>query len=120
MSDNYARAKSIFAPRGGDGEKSIEQAYDDIDAAFQQVLSNFGLERMEVRERERKKEREIVCSCGTQAAVVPNPNLLPRTQSLGQPFDFNFMEAIMAEPSDEYADGLVCKEYQVRSPARLL
>ena len=109
MSDNYARAKSIFAPMEGDGEKDIEQAYDDIDAAFQQVLTKFGLERVEVNER--KTEREI----GHAGFLVSNPNLLPHTQSLGQPFDFNFMEAIMAEPSDDYADGLVCKEYQVRT-----
>jgi molecular chaperone GrpE len=32
---------------------------------------------------------------------------------LGQPYDFNFMEAIMAAPSTEYAKDIVCTEYQV-------
>lgn len=36
-----------------------------------------------------------------------------RVESLGQPFDFNFMEAIMTQPSTEYAKDIVCMEYQV-------
>ena len=36
-----------------------------------------------------------------------------RVQSIGQPFDFNFMEAIMTAPSTEYAADVVCTEYQV-------
>eukprot|EP00981_Chlorochromonas_danica_P006708 scaffold1463_cov189-Ochromonas_danica.AAC.3 len=36
-----------------------------------------------------------------------------RVESVGQPFDFNTMEAIMTAPSTEYAKDLVCKEYQV-------
>lgn len=36
-----------------------------------------------------------------------------RVESLGQPFDFNLMEAIMTLPSTEYAKDLVCTEYQV-------
>ena len=55
MSDNYARAKSVFSPMEGDGEKDIEEVYDDIDAAFQQVLAKFGLKRVEVS--------ECVCLC---------------------------------------------------------
>lgn len=33
--------------------------------------------------------------------------------SLGQKYDYNFMEAIMTSPSTEYANDIVCKEYQV-------
>ena len=33
--------------------------------------------------------------------------------SLGQKYDYNFMEAIMTSPSTEYAADLVCTEYQV-------
>jgi molecular chaperone GrpE len=36
-----------------------------------------------------------------------------RVVSVGQPFDFNFMEAIMTSPSTEYAADIVCTEYQV-------
>ena len=36
-----------------------------------------------------------------------------RVISLGQPFDFNMMEAIMTAPSTEYAKDIVCTEYQV-------
>ena len=36
-----------------------------------------------------------------------------RVESLGQPFDFNMMEAIMTLPSTEYAKDIVCTEYQV-------
>ena len=32
--------------------------------------------------------------------------------SLGQKYDYNFMEAIMTSPSTEYAADIVCKEYQ--------
>lgn len=32
--------------------------------------------------------------------------------SLGQKYDYNFMEAIMTSPSTEYAADFVCKEYQ--------
>ena len=31
-----------------------------------------------------------------------------RVKALGEPFDFNFMEAIMTAPSTEYAKDLVC------------
>lgn len=36
-----------------------------------------------------------------------------RVESLGQPFDYNMMEAIMTVPSTEYAKDIVCTEYQV-------
>jgi molecular chaperone GrpE len=36
-----------------------------------------------------------------------------RVATLGQPFDFNFMEAIMMQPSTVYAKDLVCMEYQL-------
>ena len=36
-----------------------------------------------------------------------------KVDSLGQPFDFNTMEAIMTAPSTEYEKGVVCQEYQV-------
>jgi molecular chaperone GrpE len=36
-----------------------------------------------------------------------------RVESLGQPFDVRFMEAIMTAPSAEYARDVVCNEYQV-------
>ena len=34
------------------------------------------------------------------------------SSSLGQKYDYNFMEAIMTSPSTEYAADLVCTEYQ--------
>ena len=36
-----------------------------------------------------------------------------KVDSLGMPFDYNFMEAIMAVESTEYAADIVCAEYQV-------
>lgn len=36
-----------------------------------------------------------------------------RVVSVGQPFDFNFMEAIMQAPSTEYASDIVTTEYQI-------
>ncbi len=36
-----------------------------------------------------------------------------RIESVGRPFDFNFMEAIMTAPSTEYPVDIVCTEYQV-------
>jgi molecular chaperone GrpE len=36
-----------------------------------------------------------------------------KISSLGEPFDFNFMEAIMTAPSTEYEKDVVCQEYQV-------
>lgn len=35
-----------------------------------------------------------------------------RVNSLGQPFDVNYMEAIMTAPSSEYPKDVVCTEYQ--------
>ena len=80
ISDNYERAKSVFAPIETPTEKAIEDTFNAIETSFQEVLHGFGLERVE---------------------------------SLGQPFDFNFMEAIMAQPSTEYAENVVMTEYQV-------
>ena len=36
-----------------------------------------------------------------------------RVKSVGEPFDFNFMEAIMTAPSTEYKADIVCTEYQI-------
>eukprot|EP01031_Cornospumella_fuschlensis_P025908 gene25908-31287_t len=36
-----------------------------------------------------------------------------RVQSVGQPFDFRFMEAIMTAPSTEFAKDIVSMEYQI-------
>lgn len=36
-----------------------------------------------------------------------------RVESLGQPFDYNFMEAISTAPSTEYPPNYVCIEYQI-------
>lgn len=36
-----------------------------------------------------------------------------RVVSVGQPYDYNFMEAIMTAPSTEYAADIVCTEYQI-------
>lgn len=36
-----------------------------------------------------------------------------KVESLGQPFDFNFMEAIMTQPSTEFAKDIVSMEYQI-------
>jgi molecular chaperone GrpE len=36
-----------------------------------------------------------------------------KVSSLGEPFDVNFMEAIMTAPSTEYPQDVVCTEYQV-------
>jgi molecular chaperone GrpE len=36
-----------------------------------------------------------------------------RVVSIGQPFDYNFMEAIMQQPSTEYPANIVSVEYQV-------
>lgn len=36
-----------------------------------------------------------------------------RVESVGQPFDYNMMEAIMTAPSTEYAKDIVCTEYQI-------
>ena len=36
-----------------------------------------------------------------------------RVESIGQPFDYNMMEAIMTAPSVEYAKDIVCTEYQI-------
>jgi molecular chaperone GrpE len=44
---------------------------------------------------------------------------LERVVSVGQPFDFNFMEGIMTQPSNEYADGIVSMEYQAGYKVRL-
>lgn len=38
---------------------------------------------------------------------------LSKVESIGQPFDFNFMEAITAQPSNEYKKDVVMMEYQV-------
>ena len=38
---------------------------------------------------------------------------MSKVESIGQPFDFNFMEAIMTSPSTEYKADIVCTEYQV-------
>ncbi len=45
--------------------------------------------------------QEVIASFGVQ-----------RVESLGAPFDFNFMEAITTAPSDQYPPDTVCQEYQ--------
>jgi len=36
-----------------------------------------------------------------------------RVKSVGEPFDYNMMEAIMTAPSTEYVKDIVCTEYQI-------
>ena len=36
-----------------------------------------------------------------------------RVKSVGEPFDYNMMEAIMTAPSTEFAKDIVCTEYQI-------
>ena len=69
ITDNYFRAKQLFVPIQTDSEQIIQDTYDEIFSSFSQVISEFGVERVE---------------------------------SIGKPFDFNFMEAIMTHPSTDY------------------
>lgn len=80
ITDNYARAKSLFVPSQSDDEGAILEAYDQVFKSFTSVIEGFGVTR-----------------------VV----------SLGQPFDYNMMEAVMTMPSTEYAKDIVCTEYQI-------
>lgn len=80
ITDNYARAKSLFVPSQSDKEGAILAAYDDVFRSFTAVIEGFGV-----------------------TAV----------KSVGQPFDYRYMEAIMTAPSTEYAKDLVCTEYQI-------
>jgi len=80
ITDNYARAKSLFVPSQTDKEGAILAAYDDVFRSFTAVIEGFGV-----------------------TAV----------KSVGQPFDYRYMEAIMTAPSSEYAKDLVCTEYQI-------
>jgi len=81
MTDNFARARSLFATTvETESEKGVLKVYDDINTAFQLVLKEFGVEAV---------------------------------QGVGQPFDFNFMEAVMMQPSMAFARDHVCSEYQI-------
>jgi molecular chaperone GrpE len=80
MTDNYARAKSLYNPQQTETETKILAAYDEVFTNFGKVIAGFGLERVE---------------------------------TIGKPFDYQFMEAIMTAPSTEYAKDLVCIEYQL-------
>ena len=48
----------------------------------------------------------------TFQSVLESDFGLERVEALGQPFDFNFMEAIMAQPSTEFDKDIVSMEYQ--------
>ena len=48
----------------------------------------------------------------TFQSVLENGFGLEPVEAVGQPFDFNFMEAIMAQPSSDYDKDIVCIEYQ--------
>lgn len=80
ISDNYARAKSLYDPLSNEKEQKIIEIYDGIFTSFQKVIEDFGLQRVE---------------------------------SIGKPFDYKFMEAIMTAPSTEYGPDIVTMEYQV-------
>ena len=114
-----ARVKKEFARMK---ERSYEEAVEatnkaKIDALKEilPITDNFDRARQVFEPLESDSEKEILgyydVACGKLTAIIEDFGCV-KFVSLGQPYDFNFMEAIMAAPSTEYAKDVVCTEYQ--------
>ncbi|CAM9542887.1 unnamed protein product [Heterosigma akashiwo] len=62
-------------------------------------------------EGERAVQAQYEALYGEMAAAFEALGMVP-IETVGQPFDYNFHEAVMQMPSDEYAEDVVCQEFQ--------
>lgn len=124
LDDEYgseiARVKKEFARMK---ERSFEEAKAESDKAkvdalkeILPVTDNYLRARPLFENTESDQEAKILA---TYDEIFDDVNTVleefgvTKIASLGEPFDFNFMEAIMTAPSTEYEKDIVCQEYQV-------
>lgn len=115
-----ARVKKEFARMK---ERSYEEAVEASNKAktdaLQEILpitDNFMRAKQVFNDLDSESEKEILAyyeRAFAKLSVIIEDFGCVKVESLGQPFDFNFMEAIMTAPSTEYAKDIVCTEYQV-------
>ena len=104
-------------------ERSIEEATNEANAARANALKeilpmadNYARAKAIYQPTSSEKQDQILDvydEVFAKFASVIEGFGLERVQALGQPFDYNFMEAVMSMPSTEYKEGIVSVEYQV-------
>ena len=118
--DEVARIKKEFSRMK---ERAIEESSEalakaKVDAVKEvlPVADNYGRAKSLFDPIETDTEKAILETYDSVFETfqnVLNSFGLEKVEAVGQPFDFNFMEAIMAQPSMDYDKDLVCMEYQV-------
>lgn len=119
--DEIARVKKEYARMK---ERSYEESQAETLEAKSKALSdvlpitdNFFRAKPLFEPQETDKEKDIMAAYEgvfQEFQKVLEDFGVSKVESLGQPFDFNTMEAIMTAPSTpEYEKGVVCQEYQV-------
>ena len=118
--DEISRVKKEFARMR---ERSIEEATDLINSARANALKeilpmtdNYSRAKGLYNPITSDNEEKILAAYDEvfrQFNRVIEGFGLERVESIGKPFDYRFMEAIMTAPSTEYAKDIVCMEYQV-------
>lgn len=118
--DEINRVKKEFARMR---ERSIEEATDQINSARANALKeilpmtdNYSRAKSLYNPLTTENEEKILAAYDDvfkQFDKVIEGFGLERVESVGKPFDYRFMEAIMTAPSTEYAKDVVCMEYQV-------
>ena len=118
--DEISRVKKEFARMR---ERSIEEATDLINSARANALKeilpmtdNYSRAKGLYNPLTSANEEKILAAYDEvfmQFNKVIEGFGLERVESIGKPFDYRFMEAIMTAPSTEFAKDIVCMEYQV-------
>ena len=118
--DEIARVKKEFARMK---ERSYEEAQTESKDAKAKALmdvlpitDNFLRAKPLFEPQETEKEKAIMAAYDEVFEMFQQVIAdfgVTKVESLGQPFDFNTMEAIMTSPSAEYEKDVVCTEYQV-------
>lgn len=118
--EEIARVKKEFARMK---ERSYEEAHTETKEAKAKALvdvlpitDNFFRAKPLFEPQETDNEKAIMAAYEDvfeKFQKVIEDFGVTKVESLGQPFDFNSMEAIMTAPSAEYEKDVVCQEYQV-------
>ena len=118
--EEIARVKKEFARMK---ERSYEEAQTETKDAKAKALidvlpitDNFFRAKPLFEPQETKNEKAIMDAYDEVFEMfqsVLSDFGVTKVESLGQPFDFNTMEAIMTSPSADFEKDVVCTEYQV-------
>jgi molecular chaperone GrpE len=83
--------------------RQMLEVLDNFDRAFGAVTPS--TEEEKTIEAEYKKSYEAIMSAFSDLGIE-------QVETVGTEFNYEYHQAVMQRPSDEYEEGIVCEEYQ--------